>query len=77
VSGLDRAVWDARMQATKALCALPDGDARDEMANAIDGLNKAHDALTDALVRQRDGRGAEVLRLLDRLAEEKGKVSRG
>lgn len=75
MSGLDRAVWDAKMRATKALCGLPDCDGRDEMASAIDGLNKAWEALTDALVRQRDERGAEVLRLLDALAEAKG-VSR-
>lgn len=77
MSGLSRAVWDAQVRATKALCALADNDARDEMASALDGLNKAHDALTDALVRQVQERGEEVLRLLDRLAEAKGKVSRG
>lgn len=76
MSGLDRAVWDAKMRATKALIGLPDCDGRDEMASAIDGLSKAHDELADALVRQRDERGREVLRLIDALAEAK-KVSRG
>jgi hypothetical protein len=74
MSGLDRAVWDAKSAATKALMDLVRdgktcGDDIHNMANALDNLNKAWDSLTDRLVAQREERGREVLDLLNRLAE--------
>lgn len=65
------AVHHAKTRATRAMLALPASEARMEMAGAIDDLNRAWDDLTNAIVRQRDERGSEVLRLLDELAEAK------
>lgn len=41
------------------------------MAGAIDDLNKAWDELTDCLVRQREERDRQILKLIDELAEAK------
>lgn len=70
----DRELGDAKAAATRALCAVVSGknpDAVDHMATALDDLNKAWDALTDCLVRQREERDEQICRLIDELAEAK------
>ena len=70
----DREVWDAKDGATKTLLGLGSGKVTiEDMGHAVDRLNKAWDDLTNCLVRQRDERSSEVLRLLDELAEAKRK----
>ena len=80
MSGRDRAVWDAKQNATRALCdfagAGVDGGLVDRMASALDVLNKAWDELTDALVAHREERGEEVLRLLNKIADLKAEHER-
>jgi hypothetical protein len=70
----DRRLSDAKQAVITMLCNLQDPNTKFthmDLARTIEDLNKAWDELTDALVRQRDERGAEVLRLLDQLAESK------
>jgi hypothetical protein len=50
----------------KPLC---DGEAERQVACAVDELNKAWDRLTDALIRQRDERDRQIVRLINELAE--------
>jgi site-specific recombinase len=72
----DREVFDAKHHATQCLCRLitsnKDGQpigTVDDVASALDRLNKAWDALTDCLVRQREERDRRILSLIDELAE--------
>lgn len=67
----DLRVSDAKRAVTAALCRQTKGGDLSELASSIDELNKAWDSLTDALVRQRDERGEQVLRLMNDLAEAK------
>lgn len=79
----DRMLSDAKDAATRAVVNLVrngrdgkplcDGDAAHWVGTAVDELNKAWDRLTDALVRQRDERDEQIRRLLDELAERRGK----
>lgn len=81
MSNYDLRVSDAKAAATRAVANLAkndrqgkplcDGDAMQWVATAVDDLNKAWDALTDALVRQRDECGEQVVRLIHELAEAK------
>ncbi len=77
MSNYDRHVSDAKMRVTEVICMVVSSDEKKHergielLPGAVDDLNKAWDALTDCLVRQRIARGDEVLRLLDQLAEAK------
>ncbi len=74
----DREVFDAKDYATQCLLRLTRLDTKgrplgsvDEMADALDLLNKAWDALLDCIVRQREERDRQILMLIDELAEAK------
>lgn len=70
----DHMLFDAKDHVTRTLCDLQrqskDADVS-ALASAIDNLNKAWDALTDCLIRQRDERDEQIIRLIDELAEAK------
>lgn len=72
-----RYVHEAKHSVTEAICLIVCSDEKKHerglelLPGAVDRLNKAWDELTDCLVRQRNERGEEVLRLLDLLAEAK------
>ena len=70
----DSRVFDAKDRATRMLIELQrankDADVT-PMASALDELNQAWDALTDALVRQRNELGERILILINEIAEEK------
>jgi hypothetical protein len=74
----ERAVSDARAAALKAVVNLGklkvDENALMWVTGALDTLNKAWDQLTDALVRQRDERDDQIRRLINELAERRGKT---
>ena len=70
----DHALRHAKDRATSALLRVDSKDpAREDLAIALDDLNRAWDALTDCLVRQRSERDAQILRLIDQLAEARKK----
>jgi hypothetical protein len=74
VSNYDLRVSDAKRAVISCVCRLndpKDHNAVPHMESAVDDLNAAWDALTDALVRQRDELGEQVLRLINELAEAK------
>lgn len=77
MSEVSRRLGWAKDAATKAIVDMTRDVANGRepdvngMAHVIDDLNKRWDELTDVLCAQRDERGAEVLRLLDELAEAK------
>lgn len=69
---LDRAVWDAQRRVSQCLLRMTSGNpptTPEEMDQAIGDLNKAWDALTDALISQCEERDRQIRRLLDELAE--------
>ena len=62
----DQELRSAKSEVTRALM--------DSAGRTVDDLNKAWDNLTDALVRQREERNLQILRLLDELSEAKKKT---
>ena len=79
----DQAVFDAKQELLSLICdavrlavdeGCPTVSAQvDRLSSAVERLKQAYEAREDALCRQRDERGREVLRLLDRLAEAEAK----
>jgi hypothetical protein len=70
----DLRLSDAKRAALSACCRLndpKDHNAVPHMAQSLDDLNAAWDALTDCLVRQRSELEGQVLRLIHELAEAK------
>lgn len=70
----DRNLSDAKANVTRLVIAAADPKnvtARDNLPGAVDELNKAWDALTDCLVRQRDELQERVLDLINDVAELK------
>ena len=70
----DQDVHNAKQAVTDELLRFQranPGTNAESLAMATDRLNKAWDALTDCLVRQRKERDAQILRLVDELAEAK------
>lgn len=62
----------AKDAVTTMICNLQAPDTKwtlMDLARSVDDLNKAWDELTDCLVRQRTERDAQILRLIDELAE--------
>ena len=77
-SDYDRALSDCKHAVTQLICrAISDlhqhdeKGALDQLASGVDNLNGAWDALTDALVRQRDERDHQIRRLINELAERR------
>ncbi len=83
MSNYDLIVSDAKRDALRAVIRLNENDKSgkpvcdgwnaNDVANTIDNLNKAWDALTDALVRQREEYQKQVERLIHELAEARKK----
>jgi hypothetical protein len=77
MSDYDRRVSDAKQEVTRLICSIVSSDEKkheygvENLPGAIDNLNKAWDALTDCLVRQRTERDREIVSLLNQLAEAK------
>lgn len=75
MSNLDRRVYDAKHEVTRQLCNVISSDEQkhrygiDQLPGAIDALNKAWDDMTTALVRQREERDRQIIRLINELAE--------
>ena len=68
----DTLVWNAKDAVNKEIYRLTQEQAGvADLAARIDDLNAAWDALTDALVRQRDERDTLISELISRLAEAK------
>ena len=70
----DSAVSWAKEHATKTLLRIDREKEKFnsmDMAQALDDLNKAWDALTDCLVRQKEERDELITKLINELAEAK------
>jgi len=66
----DSDVWRAKERVTECLLGKPELVAHvADLANAVDDLNKAWDALSDCLVRQVEARDVEIRSLLNKIAE--------
>ena len=65
----DRDVAQAKARITKLLCVPTGAVDGIRLAEAFDELNKAWDALTDCLVRQRTVRDTQIQSLMNQLAE--------
>lgn len=69
---LDTQLFDARQRATQELCRVQRENPKidiDNLASAMDELHKAWDALTDALIAQREERDRIIMSLMNDLAE--------
>ncbi len=69
---------DAKKKAIDALLCLSSGQGvvtkvEGDMGHALDELNKAWDAMTAAIIRQRQERDRQIIRLIDELAEARKK----
>ena len=68
----DQMVHACKDEVTRLICEAVKKDSRvgvEQIAQAVDNLNKAWDALTDHLVRQRAARDATISHLHNEIAE--------